>query len=87
MIKPDMKHIKTWPNIYIPMDTYIPCRWDFSDLEEKVRWALKNISKAQNIATAGQLLLKNLLFNENKFSYRFKRIIDKAGHLNNSQNI
>ena len=55
------------------METYIPCRWDFSDLEEKVRWALRNISKAQNIATAGQLLLKNLLFNENKFSYRFKK--------------
>ena len=87
MIKPDMQHIKTWPNIYIPMETYIPCRWDFSDLEEKVRWALRNISKAQNIATAGQLLLKNFLFKENKFSHKFKKIIEKAEHIKNSRNI
>ena len=61
MAKPEMQHIKTWPNIYIPMETYIPCRWDFSDLEEKVRWAFTNISEAQSITTAGQLLLRNLL--------------------------
>ena len=58
MIKPDMKHIKTWPNIYIPMETYIPCRWDFSDLEEKVRWALRTYLKHKILQQQDNYCLK-----------------------------
>ena len=78
LIKPNMDHLKTWPNIYKPMETYIPCKWDFSDLEEKVSWVFNNISEAQNIATSGQDLIKDLLLKQNNFSYQFKNIIDMA---------
>ena len=78
MIKPNMNHIKTWPNIYRPMETYIPCKWDFSDFEEKVNWVFKNISKAQEIATSGQNLVAHLLLKENNFTHRFKNIIESA---------
>ena len=34
--KPTMQHVKTWPHIYRPDETYIRCRLDFSDLAEIV---------------------------------------------------
>jgi len=36
LIKPSMEHLQTYPNIYIPYETYIPIKWDGSDLLEKV---------------------------------------------------
>lgn len=33
LIKPDMSHLQTWPNLFVPHETYIPVEWDFSDLE------------------------------------------------------
>ncbi len=34
LVKPDMSHIRTEPNIFIPGVTYVPVKWDFSDLAE-----------------------------------------------------
>ena len=28
LIKPDMSHLETWPNLYIPNETYFPISWD-----------------------------------------------------------
>ena len=78
LIKPDMNHLKTWPNIYIPMKTYIPCAWDFSDLEQKVNWVNNNLSQAQDIATYGQNMIYDILFSSNDFVLRFKNIINNA---------
>lgn len=38
MLKPDMSHIETDPNVYRAGETYVPLKWDFSDLEEKVSY-------------------------------------------------
>lgn len=37
LIKPDMSHMQTAPDIFKPFETYVPVKWDFSDLEERVR--------------------------------------------------
>ena len=50
MIKPCMNHLETLPNLYEPEVTYLPCRWDFSDLEEVVRGALANENRRARIA-------------------------------------
>ena len=39
LIKPDMSHIITEPNVY-DSGTYIACKHDYSDLEEKIRMVL-----------------------------------------------
>ena len=36
LLKPSMEHLITYPNIYIPNETYIPINWDFSNLVEVV---------------------------------------------------
>ena len=40
VIKPDMGHVETNPNIFTPYQTYVPVRWDYSDLEEKCAYYL-----------------------------------------------
>ena len=35
-----MSHLDTLPDIYRAEETYLPVKWDFSDLEEVVAWAL-----------------------------------------------
>jgi hypothetical protein len=42
MVKPDMSNINTAPGIYINNETYIPCKPDWSDLQEIVEDILGN---------------------------------------------
>jgi hypothetical protein len=55
MIKPDMGHLETWPDLY-RADSYIPFRWDFSDLKDQTEraivddeWRTAIAARAQNI--------------------------------------
>src|SRR5690606_34640674 len=34
LIKPSMEHLDTFPDIYRAGETYLPVKWDFSDLED-----------------------------------------------------
>lgn len=42
LIKPDMSHIETAPDIFEDMKTYVACKHDFSDLDEKIDMILGN---------------------------------------------
>ncbi len=33
LVKPDMSHIRTAPDLFVPGETYVPVRWDYADLE------------------------------------------------------
>ncbi len=35
LLKPDMSHLETWPDIFVPGETYIPFDWEASHLVEK----------------------------------------------------
>lgn len=50
LIKPDMSHLETLPDLYEPGVTYLPVRWDFADLEEVVRRALSDDALRARIA-------------------------------------
>lgn len=50
VVKPDMGHLETNPNIYIPFETYIPVRWDLADLDVRVREALSDRSRLRGMA-------------------------------------
>jgi hypothetical protein len=36
LVKQDMSHLETYPDLYIPFETYVPVKWDFSDLQERL---------------------------------------------------
>ncbi|MFV0512240.1 MAG: glycosyltransferase [Jhaorihella sp.] len=40
LLKPDMAHIRTDPDIFVAGETYMPVRWDLGDLDEKARLLL-----------------------------------------------
>jgi len=48
LLKPDMSYIDTKPNVFIDGETYIACKHDFSDLEEKIHYVLDNFDELQN---------------------------------------
>ena len=47
LIKPDMSHVETLPDIYIPYETYVPCKHDFSDINEKIDYVLSDYKNIQ----------------------------------------
>lgn len=51
LIKPDMSHINSYPFIYKDGVTYISCKYDWSDVEEKIDFVLSNYSTLQPYLT------------------------------------
>lgn len=49
VIKPDMGHVETNPDIFTPYQTYVPVRWDYSDLEEKCAYYLAHEDERERI--------------------------------------
>ncbi|MCU0526689.1 MAG: hypothetical protein MUF72_17905 [Elainella sp. Prado103] len=49
LMKPAVDHIATEPNIYIPHETYVPLKWDYSNLEEQCRYYLDHPEAADRI--------------------------------------
>lgn len=50
LLKPDMSHIRTDPDIFVAGETYVPVRWDLEDFSEKVEMVLKRPDLRQHLA-------------------------------------
>jgi hypothetical protein len=57
LVKPDMSHVQTAPDIFVPYETYVPLAWDFSDLSEKVDYYLANNAARQRIVNQAYEIL------------------------------
>lgn len=60
LLKPNMNHLETWPNLYKENKFVIFHNWDLSDLIEKIEYCLSNNKAMKKIALDAQ---------ENYFSY------------------
>ena len=49
LIKPDMDHIETAPDLFVRDETYLPVSWDFEDLPSVVSEALTNHARRERI--------------------------------------
>lgn len=76
LLKQDMSHLETEPDIYRPMETYIPLHWDLSDLAEKIDWIRTNPKAASVIASRGRQALLEY-FQRGGATHSLKRIIAK----------
>jgi len=54
LLKPNISHMETWPNIFIEKDTYQPFDWSFSDLKEAIIELLEDDELRIRIANNGQ---------------------------------
>ena len=46
-MKPDVSYINSKPFVYEDGETYIACKYDWSDLEEKIDYVLSNYDELQ----------------------------------------
>jgi spore maturation protein CgeB len=73
LLKPDMSHVETDPDIFRAGETYVPLRWDFSDLEEKVRYYLARPHERARITRNAFQTLQRY--------FREQRFLQHVGHI------
>ena len=77
LIKPDMSHVSTYPDLFVPGETYLPVAWDYSDLEEVCLAVLGDEAQRDRIRrTARDRLLKALTVED--FILRLGKIMQAA---------
>ncbi|WP_029460233.1 glycosyltransferase family protein [Solidesulfovibrio alcoholivorans] len=54
LMKPDMEHMRTFPELFVPGRTYQSIAWDFSDLESGIRELVADEPRRLALAEAGQ---------------------------------
>jgi len=74
LLKPDMGHLETWPNVFIPGETYVPINWDASDLVEKASSYLENEGERLRVAKNAALRYREDL---DGLQTRFSSIIEE----------
>ena len=52
LVKPDMTHVETWPDLYQKYETYVPIEWDGSDVVEQVAKVLDTPAERLQLAQA-----------------------------------
>ena len=77
LIKPDTSFVRTYPDIYLNDRTYISCKIDFSDLQEKVDYVKNNWNKFKEMRISNRKLLLDSWNNDN-FCKRISTIIKEC---------
>jgi len=61
LLKPDMSHIETFPDIFRPWETYVPLRWDLTDFGETLRRLLNDTALRKSITVNAHSVLNDYL--------------------------
>lgn len=49
LLKPDMSHLETWPDVFLPFETYVPFSWDAEELIERAQRYLEDEPERRRI--------------------------------------
>lgn len=78
LVKPDLSHMETWPDLFRAGETMAAFRWDLSDLDETIETALSDPRASAAMAEAGQALYREYVATETgyeDFCERFERMV------------
>jgi len=77
LLKPSMEHLETYPHFYRPWLSYVPFKWDMSDLCENLEKLLEDKNLLANIGETGRNKFLSQLDDaqRNKFVAHFKKIV------------
>ncbi len=78
VVKPDMSHLETWPDLYRDGTTILTHKWDMSDLMELVERVWQDYRQYIPIAVAGQTTYRESLTGTmaaESFAKRFAAIV------------
>ncbi len=56
LLKPNMSHMETWPNFYVPDVTIKTHNWELEGIKDLISYLLANDGERQDIASSGQRL-------------------------------
>lgn len=83
LIKPDMGHINTKPNIYSDPKNFISCSWDYSDLSTLILTALEDFGYKQEYYVKNMQRSFDIEYNpENLVVYTYSWINELEGYVN-----
>lgn len=77
LLKPDMSHLETVPDVFVSNETYVPIRWDFEDLADTVAAYLSNEPRRREIARNAYAAL-HAWAREARFVDQLQRLFDPA---------
>jgi len=79
LLKPEMSHLKTWPDLFQADKTFVGHKWDLSDLEDKIQELLEDNDRRINIASNAQKVYRDALSEEGlaNFAKRLTKLIEK----------
>lgn len=83
LIKPNMDHLDTWPNLYKPNKTYIPISWNSDKWENEFQEILNDEKLMLNVAELGQNSFRKLWGIEGQ-EYFCKRLSSKLNYMINN---
>jgi hypothetical protein len=78
IVKPDMTHVETTPNVFRRDVTYVAVRWDYSDLEERCIYYLDHPDERRQITSAAFGVLEDYYVNR-RFFESVSDILHKVG--------
>lgn len=82
IIKPNMDNIITEPNLFIPNETYIPCKLDYSDLNDIISNILENYNKFIYISDNARKRLIAVYSYHNVAMYWYNFFANQTGIVN-----
>jgi len=74
LIKPCMEHIDTHPDILRPYETYVPVKWDLSDLKEKCEYYLSHDEERERITENAYQAFTNY-YSQNGFVDKMEEVL------------
>ena len=74
LLKPSMEHLTTYPDIFIPYETYVPVAWNFSDFSEKFTYYIANPEERFRI-TKNAYQVGYQFFKDEEFFDHLKQVI------------
>ena len=74
LVKPDMSHVETDPDIFIPWETYAPVAWDLSDFADVVQRLLADEKLRTKLAAQAYDILRQWLQSD-AFARRMARLL------------
>jgi hypothetical protein len=78
LIKPDMSHLRSHPDVFIPGETYVPVRWDYADLAETCARYLDQETERARIAGNAYQVLANY-YRDDAFVATFAGVLERLG--------
>ncbi len=81
LVKPDLLHLETWPDLFRDGETMVAHRWDFTDLEQVIDGILGDDARREALAERAQSLYRHHIGSSagyEEFCLRFRDIVHEV---------